>query len=63
MFRCQQQTISLQILIMNMVSSILTLSSTAPGSMPNLSAMGTIRSGRLQLFVDEWETLVKFGFS
>lgn len=24
--------------------------------MPNLSAMGTIRSGRLQLFVDEWET-------
>ena len=41
--------------------SKLTLSSTAPGSMPNLSAMGTIRSGRLQLFVNERETLVKFG--
>lgn len=28
---------------------MLTLSRTAPGSMPNLSAMGTIRSGRLQV--------------
>ena len=30
---------------------MLTLSRTAPGSIPNLSAIGIIRSGRLQVFV------------
>lgn len=30
---------------------MLTLSRTAPGSIPNLSAMGTILSGRLQVHI------------
>ena len=34
----------------------LTLSRTAPGSMPNLSAMLTIRSGRLQVSIVKKET-------
>lgn len=34
----------------------LTLSRTAPGSMPNLSAMVTIRSGRLQVGIVKKET-------